>query len=73
MYSLDGLNSTLSPVVYGDIALSINTQCNLTLVPSLKVKQWFTGFSELSFRWIQICIGSPMRRSSCISNSFLDK
>ena len=22
----DGLNSTLSPVVYGDIALSINTQ-----------------------------------------------
>ena len=21
------------------------------------VKQWFTGFGELSFRWIQICIG----------------
>ena len=20
-------------------------------------KQWFTGFGELSFRWIQICIG----------------
>ena len=25
---LDGLNSALSPVVYGDIALSINTQYN---------------------------------------------
>ena len=24
---------------------------------SFKVKQWFTGFGELSFRWIQICIG----------------
>ena len=24
----------------------------------------FIGFGELSFRWIQICIGSPMRRSS---------
>ena len=32
--------------------------------PSFKVKRWFTGFSELSFLWIQICIGSPMRRSS---------
>ena len=28
----------------------------LTLGPSFKVKQWFTGFSELSFWWIQICI-----------------
>ena len=37
---------------------------DLTLDPSFKVKQWFTGFGELSFRWIQICIGSPMRRSS---------
>ena len=27
---------------------------------------WFTGFGELSFWWIQICIGSPMRRSSYI-------
>ena len=26
----DGLNSALSPVVYGDIALSINTQYNTT-------------------------------------------
>ena len=30
---------------------------DLTLGPSFKVKQWFTGFGELSFRWIQICIG----------------
>ena len=29
---------------------------DLTLGPSFKVKQWFTGFDELSFRWIQICI-----------------
>ena len=27
----DGLNSALSPVVYGDIALSINTQYNTML------------------------------------------
>ena len=37
---------------------------HLTFGPSFKVKRWFTGFGELSFRWIQICIGSPMRRSS---------
>ena len=37
---------------------------DLTLVPSLKVKRWFTGFGELSFGWIQICIGSLMRRAS---------
>ena len=30
---------------------------DFTLGPSFKVKQWFTGFGELSFRWIQICIG----------------
>ena len=39
---------------------------DLTFDPSFKVKRWFTGFGELSFRWIQICIGSPMRRSSFI-------
>ena len=39
---------------------------DLTLGPSFKVKQWFTGFGELSFWWIQICIGSPMCRSSII-------
>ena len=37
---------------------------DLTFDPSFKVKRWFTGFGELSFRWIQICIGSPMCRSS---------
>ena len=37
---------------------------DLTLGPSFKVKQWFTGFGELSFRWIQIWIGSLMHRSS---------
>ena len=37
---------------------------DLTFGPSFKVKQWFTGFGELSFRWIQIFNGSPMRRSS---------
>ena len=37
---------------------------DLTFGPSFKVKRWFTGFGELSFRWIQICIGSLMRSSS---------
>ena len=37
---------------------------DLTLGPSFKVRLWFTGFGELSFRWVQICIGSLMRRSS---------
>ena len=37
---------------------------DLTFGPSFKVKRLFTGFGELSFRWILICIGSPMRRSS---------
>ena len=37
---------------------------DLTFGPSFKVKRWFTGFGELSFQWTQICIGSPMRRSS---------
>ena len=41
---------------------------HLTCGPSFKVKQWFTGFGELSFWWIQICIGSPMRRSSYYMN-----
>ena len=37
---------------------------DLTFGPSFKVKRWSTGFGELSFWWIQICIGSLMRRSS---------
>ena len=43
---------------------------DLTLSPSFKVKRWFTGFGELSFRWIQICIGSPMRRCSLLMEGF---
>ena len=39
----------------------------VTLRPSLKGKQWFTGFGKLSFQWILICIGSAMRRSSLIN------
>ena len=39
---------------------------DLTLSPSFKVKRWFTDFGELSFWWIQICIGSLMRRSSLL-------
>ena len=39
---------------------------DLTFGPSFKVTRWFTGFGVLSFRWIQICIGSPMHRSSCM-------
>ena len=42
---------------------------DLTFGPSFKVKRWFTGFCELSFRWIQICIGSPMRRSTFLGVS----
>ena len=37
---------------------------DLALGPSFKVNRWFTGFCELSFRWIQICVSSPMHRSS---------
>ena len=37
---------------------------DLTFGSSFKFKRWFTGFGELSFRWIQICICSPMHRSS---------
>ena len=44
---------------------------DLTFGPSFKVKRWFTGFDELSFRWIQIYIGSLMRRSS-LSTNILD-
>ena len=39
---------------------------DLTLGPSFKVKRWFTGFGYFSFRWIQICICSPMRRCSWV-------
>ena len=41
---------------------------DLTLGPSFKVKRWFTGFGELSFQWVQICIGSPMYGCSFFMN-----
>ena len=37
---------------------------DFTLDPLFKFKRWFTDFCELSFQWIQICIGSPMLRSN---------
>ena len=43
---------------------------DLTFGPSFKVKRWFTGFGELSFWWIQICISSLMHRSSLYLGSF---
>ena len=42
---------------------------DMTFGPSFIVKRWFTGFGEFSFRWIQICTGSPMHRSSCIPDA----
>ena len=42
---------------------------DLTFGPSFKVKRWFDGFT-LSFQWIQICIGSPMCRSSLTYKSY---
>ena len=45
---------------------------HFTFGPSFKVKRWFSGFGELSFRWIQICIGSPMRRSSLMVVQFIN-
>ena len=39
---------------------------DLTFGPPFKVKRWFTGFVELSFRWIQICTISPIHRASFI-------
>ena len=41
---------------------------DFSLGPSFKVKRWFTGFGELSFRWIQIYLGSPMHESSLFMN-----
>ena len=44
---------------------------DLTFGSSVKVKRQFTGFGELSFWWIQICIGSPMRWCSYIYFSII--
>ena len=55
----------LGPLLQGQTTMAGNLlMSDLTFGPSFKVKRWFTGFGELSFRWIQICISSPMRRSS---------
>ena len=54
----------MKPTYRKSWAKNILMWSDLTLGPLLKVKRWFTGFGELSFQWIQICIGSPMRRSS---------
>ena len=54
-------------LIWSDLTLVLDwnlLMSDLTFGPSFKVKGWFTGFGELSFQWIQICIGSPMRRSS---------
>ena len=45
-------------------AVNLLMWSDLTLGASFKVKRWFTDFGELSFQWIQICIGSPMCGSS---------
>ena len=44
---------------------------DLTLDLFFKVKGWFTGFGELSFWWIQICIGFLMRGSSFYLKIFM--
>ena len=48
---------------------------DLTFGPSFKVKRWFTGFGELSFQWIQICllrcIGLVVIKLICFRLSFL--
>ena len=56
----------MKPTYRRSLAGNLLMFSNLTLGPSFNVKQWFTGFGELSFCWIQICIGSPVRRSSCL-------
>ena len=53
----------MKPTYRRSWALNLLMFSDLNLGPSFKVK-WFTGFGELSFQWIQICIGSPMHRSS---------
>ena len=54
----------MKPTYRRSLAGNLLMFSDLILGPSFKVKRWFTGFGELSFWWIQICIGSPMRRSS---------
>ena len=44
---------------------------DLILGPSFKVKRWFTGFGELSFQWIQICIGLVLKDTLSIEDEKL--
>ena len=62
-------NLTLGPPSRSTWAGNLLMFSDLTLGPSFKVKRWFTGFGELSFRWIQICSGSSMYRSSSMLRS----
>ena len=62
----------MKPTYRKSWAMNLLMWSDLTLGSSFKVKQWFTGFGELSFRSIQICISSPMRGSSyslCFSHN----
>ena len=43
----------------------------LTLGPSFKIKRWFTGFGELSFRWIQICITESLKSTVVVVDQFM--
>ena len=56
----------MKPTYRKSQARNLLMQSDLAMDPSLEVKRWFTGFVELSFQWIQICIDSLMNRSSNI-------
>ena len=71
--SSDVVRFDLGPLLQGQTRIAKDKSAfnsfilsDLTLGPSFKVKQWFTGFQigELSFRSIQICICSSIRRSN---------
>ena len=49
----------MKPTYRRSWAWNLLTFSDLTLGPYFKLKRWFTGFGELSFWWIQICIISP--------------
>ena len=55
---------TVKPTCRKSWAGNLLMLSDLIFGPSSKVKRWFIGFRELSFRWIQICISYPKRRSS---------
>ena len=63
-FDLGPLQGQTKPTYRKSWAGNLLMWTDLMFGPSFKVKQWFTGFGELSFRWIEISIGSPM----CISS-----